>query len=852
MKPIKTFLVTPVLPHSIAALEELAYNYWWSWDEDGRELFERIDPVLWKSVKHNPVKLLATVPQERLHQLAESRDFLHLLSIVHKRFRDYITGETWYKSLARPYDEQIAYFCAEFGIHESFPNYSGGLGILAGDHLKSASDLGIPLVGIGLLYQMGYFHQTLSQNGWQNEMYSENVFSTLPLVRVTVPGSTEPLTVTVDLPNGAVYIHIWRLSVGRVTLYLLDTNIPENANPEYRDITDQLYGGNIETRIQQEIVLGIGGYRALEAMGIRPTVCHINEGHAAFMALERTRFVMQELNISFNHALEISRSGNVFTTHTPVPAGNEVFSIDLIEKYFSGYIKTLGLSTEQFYALGRQIQSDTNEQFSMTVLGLRTALHRNGVAQLHGVVSRNMWRNIWKDFPVDEVPIGAITNGIHSLSWVAEEIAELYDRYLGHEWRTETQNEELWQDVEMIPSLELWRTHERLRERMVIYARAHIQRRAPKYTAYDQLVRISDVLDPHALTIGFSRRFATYKRATLLFGDMARLKNLLESVNSPVQFVIAGKAHPKDNPGKEMIKTIVQQIKAHGLERNIVFLEDYDIETARFLVQGCDVWLNTPRRPLEASGTSGMKAAINGVLHLSTLDGWWDEAYNGMNGFSIGAGEEYENSDEHDAIEREALFQLLEQEIIPMFYDRSKKGIPERWVERMKECLKTLPAFFSTQRMVQEYSEVHYFVATQIVQALSAEHGKVAENLYNWKQNIRALWSHISVLRVDITGTENAYVGKPIHVSAEIDLAGISPSDVVVEAYYGILSASGEILNGRSAPLSVNRDASTESVIRYFGSFDCEHSGTLGCTIRIVPSHQLMTNKQDLYICKWA
>ncbi len=849
MRPIKTFAVSPVLPDRLQHLKELAYNYWWTWDADGREMFSRIDRGLWERVAHNPVQLLNRVSQQRLATLSTDSDYVNFMEGVYRRFQDYMTRRSWYDAAEYPGEATIVYFCAEFGIHESFPNYSGGLGVLAGDHLKSASDLGLPLVGVGLLYQQGYFHQYLAQNGWQNESYLDNDFMSMPLVHVLDEDGV-PIIIDVDLPEGKAFAQIWKLEIGRIKLYLLDSNIAENDNPVYRGITDQLYGGDVETRIQQEIMLGVGGVKALRAMNLTPTVCHLNEGHAAFSALQRIRFLMDDQGLDFYAAMEIARSGNVFTTHTPVPAGNEVFSLELIERYFGDMFRDLGLSREEFFGLGRQEPENTGEAFSMTVLGLRLAGFHNGVSQLHGKTAQKMWRQIWSDFPVSEVPIGAVSNGVHSLTWISRDMGELYDRYLTPEWRTNTADQTIWNAVDQIPDEELWRAHERRRERLVISARRHLRSKMRRFATPEQIEKVNEYLNPDILTIGFARRFATYKRGTLLFGDMERLVKLINKADGPLQLIMAGKAHPHDIPGKEMIKEISEKIKQFGLERSIVFLEDYDMAVARYMVKGCDIWLNTPRRPLEASGTSGMKAAMNGCLHVSTLDGWWDEAYNRRNGYAIGSGEVYSTVEEQDAIEREALFTLLEQEILPTFYRRSRTKVPERWVARMKESIRTVGPTFSTSRMVSDYCDQYYVPAMRAVGKLVDDNCRCAVDLTNWKGHVRASWHSVEIGQVKVDYTDNAYVGKSIRVQMQVHLGPLKASDVSVEAFYGPIDSVGDFIEGKAVPLQ--HIGEENSIHTYRGEYLCETSGTQGCTVRISPHNDLMIRNSDMYICRWA
>jgi starch phosphorylase len=849
MKPIAVYTVAATLPARISALRELAYNFWWCWNLDAQDLFERIDKVLWEEVHHNPVALLNQVGTVRLEALASQPDFVSFLENVYARFQNYMHSNSWFDSAAgNPNSGQIAYFSLEYGINESFPNYSGGLGVLAGDHLKSASDLGIPLIGVGLLYQMGYFRQHITQSGWQSESLFENEFYSMPLVLMRNDAG-EPLVVEINLPLGIAYANIWRAMIGRTPLYLLDTNIPQNAAiPEYRDISDQLYGGNTETRIQQEILLGIGGIRALRMLGINPSAIHINEGHAAFATLERTRFLMQDMGMDFHTAMELTHAGMIFTTHTPVPAGNEVFSQSLIDKYFGGYWQRLGLNREEFLALGQA--SGQADLFSMTVLALRMSSHRNGVSKLHGAVARRMWQGIWSSFPEEEVPITSITNGVHTATWVAGGMAELYDRYLSPVWRTETHDHTLWQRIDNIPNEELWRVHQRYRERLVLFARGYQLNKQKGSLSAQQKSRINQFLNPDALTIGFARRFATYKRATLLFSDMSRLKKLLTNPLRPVQMIIAGKAHPHDNAGKELIQSIIHSVREYGLEDHVVFLEDYSMAVARTMVKGCDIWLNTPRRPLEASGTSGMKASLNGCLHVSVLDGWWDEAYNRENGFAIGAGLEYQDPAEQDIIEAAALYELLENEIIPLFYERNRLGVPQGWVARMKAAISTITPEFSTARMVREYTRKFYIPALRKFTELNSNGAWQARELKEWKRRVLYNWNSIQIQNVQVEDYQHVQVGGVIRVGADIILGNLNPHDIIVEAYYGKLGADGAIRNALHTRLSLIYTADGKA--RYEGSYHCSEGGLQGCTVRVLPSNEMINDPADLGLCTWA
>lgn len=849
MKPVQSFVVTAKLPQKIAKLKELAYNYWWCWNYEAKELFIRVNNKLWDEVNHNPVLMINKLTQEELEELASQKDFVAFLDSVYENFRKYLESEGWYDNLGINKVGTIAYLSPEYGINESFPNYSGGLGVLSGDHLKTASDLALPLVGIGLLYQQGYFRQKLTQSGWQNELYIPNDFYSLPLF-IQRDKNGDPLIIDLDFPEGKVYAQVWRMEIGRVHLFLLDTNIEKNTNSVYRDITDQLYGGTRETRIQQEIILGIGGIRALKAIGIEPEVLHLNEGHAAFALFERIRLLMKKFHIDFRSAKQIVIGSSVFTTHTPVPAGNEVFDQDLVKKYFTEYVKELGISIEEFLSLGQINPYNTTEGFSMTVLGLKLSSYRNGVSKLHGKVARRMWHSLWKDIPEDEVPITHITNGIHTMTWVAREFAELYDRYMTPRWRIEPDNQELWDKIEMISSDELWREKQRRRVRLVLFARNYLKQRQKGFLSPEQLNKINEYLNPDALTIGFARRFAPYKRATLLFRDMDRLKAILTNPERPVQIIIAGKAHPQDTQGKEMIQTIIHKVRAYGLERYVVFLEDYDMVIARLMIKGCDVWLNTPIRPLEASGTSGMKAALNGTVNLSVLDGWWDEAFDGSNGLAIGHGEEYSNWEEQEIIESNSLYDILEQEIVPLFYERSKiSRIPEKWVEFMRNSIKTVAGQFSCSRMVKEYTMRFYVPALQNYYKLTENNAQIAKELKDWKDHIRREWQGVQILDVSFKDEGEFYVGKPVKVFAKVKLGNLRPEDVVVHVYYGSLDPHGELYNTAWETLNLTAVNGEEYI--YEGSYFCSGTGQQGFTIRVMPNHPLLVNPQDLF-CLWA
>jgi len=850
MQPVHSYIVSAKLPDKISKLKELAYNYWWCWNYHGKELFSRVNPVIWEEVNHNPVLLLNKLRQEQLQELSAQSDFTSFVDYVHSKFVKYMESDAWYNGINGTNHGRIAYFSTEYGINESFPNYSGGLGVLSGDHLKSSSDLGLPLMGIGLLYQQGYFRQRMTQNGWQNEYYHYNDFHSMPLILMR-DGAGLPLVVDVDLPKGKAYIQIWKLQIGKIPLYLLDTNFELNKLDEYRDITDQLYGGTRETRIQQEIVLGIGGMRALNAMNIEPEVFHINEGHAAFALIERTRYLMQKFNFDFSSAKQIVKSTSIFTTHTPVPAGNEVFKPDMMDVYFNNYIKTLGITKEEFMVYGQIGSYNPSNEFSMTILGLKMTSFQNGVSKLHGVVARKMWHSLWDQFPEDEVPIISITNGVHTLTWVAREFAELYDRYLTPRWKTDTDNQDIWDSIDLIPSEEIWREKQRRRVRLVLFARKYLQQRQKSFLTPEQVSKINQYLDPDALTIGFARRFATYKRATLIFRDMERLSAILKNSEKPVQMIIAGKAHPHDTMGKEVIQSIIQRVKNYGLDKHVVFLEDYDLVVARLMVKGCDIWLNTPVRPMEASGTSGMKAALNGTVNLSILDGWWDEGFTGDNGFAIGHGEEYENSEEQEIIESGELYELLEQAIVPAFYERTDFGkLSEKWVTYMKNSIKSNAGRFSTTRMLKEYSNYFYIPALKNFNDFTSNNAENALLLKQWKDKIRSEWRFVEILNVSMLEEDEYFVGKPIRISTKIKMRNLSPEDIAVQVYYGTVNPHGEMTETHFQTLELIRNENNE--FDFEGIYLCPDTGQQGFTIRVIPTHKLLVNSSEMFLCTWA
>jgi starch phosphorylase len=859
MKPVRVFSVAASLPPLLQPLRELAYNLRWAWNHDVIELFRRLDQDLWESVGHNPVTMLGAIDQSRLQAAANDDSFLAHMERTLGELRAYLESHsTWFRRThGKESSPLIAYFSAEFGLTECLSVFAGGLGILAGDHLKSASDLGVPLVGVGLLYQQGYFRQYLNSAGWQQEGYVVNDFHNLPLELCRGTDGL-PVTVEVAYPERNVRAQVWKATVGRVALYLLDTNLDPNQQRD-RDLTDQLYGGDHELRIQQEMMLGIGGCRVLEALGLEPTVYHMNEGHSAFLALERIRRLMERHKISFPAARELASAGLLFTTHTPVLAGHDYFSAAMMELYFADYRQTLGLSEKEFFALGRRNADDENDLFCMTILALRLAAYSNGVSALHGQITRDMWQGVWPGIPAEETPIGHVTNGVHFRSWISSEINELYDRYLGPNWPEEPTDRQRWRRVEAIPAEELWRTHEVRRQRLVAFTRrrlrAQLQRRGAPLA---EVQAANEVLDSGALTIGFARRFATYKRATLLLRDRERLARLLNDPQRPVQIIYAGKAHPQDTEGKELIRQVVALAREKDFRRKLVFLEDHDMAAARYMVQGVDVWLNTPLRPLEASGTSGMKAAANGTLNLSTLDGWWDEAWKmGRTsdispGWAIGQGESYDNRDYQDQVEADALYELLEHDVIPTYYERGAEGLPRRWIAVQKASIATLCYFFNTHRMVQEYTDSFYLQAHRRYVDLEAGGAERAKVLSAWIDRIRRHWPDVQVETVDHGPLEGISVGDRISASARIRLGELAPKDVCVQMYWGRLNPNGEIVNPKVTPMTPASRHNGDSYDFETPVAVCGESGLHGLTIRVLPCHPDLLSSARLGQIAWA
>src|SRR6266566_5119142 len=776
--------VFPTMPTRISRLYELAYNLWWSWHPEALALYEELDPKLWEDAAHNPVRFLTEIQPERLELMGNNATYLEHYDSVLSDFDHYIhpRTETWFsQNYPELVNNTIAYFSAEFGLHEALPIYSGGLGILSGDHCKEASDLGLPLIGIGFLYPQGYFKQYVTRDGVQEAFYDKLHFSEAPAIPACDPDGNE-IMIQVELPGRRIQAKVWKLQVGRITLYLMDTDVAPNA-PNDRELSARLYGGDREMRISQEIVLGIGGVRALRALGISPAAWHINEGHAAFLNLERSRELVAS-GLSFNEAREAVAANSLFTTHTPVPAGNDTFSYDLVDKYFSSYWEQLRLTRDQFMDVARE-DHGWGPSYGMTVLALRLTGQHNGVSALHGAVSRNMWQFLWPGVDADEVPIDSITNGVHTPTWITPEMNTLFKRYLGEDWQDHVDEPDLWNAIIGIPDEDLWMAHMQRKKALISYTRRHLKRHHLRLGEGSvQMAEFEHMLTPDALVIGFARRFATYKRATLIFRDPERLRRILHNPERPVHIIFAGKAHPADGPGKALIEQVYRFSRSDAFRGKVIFLENYDIDMARYLVSGTDIWLNNPVRPHEASGTSGQKAALNGQPNCGILDGWWAEGYDGENGWAIGEEREYHDADVQAEADSLSLYQLLEEEIVPTYYDRGPDGIPHRWIAIMKEAIRTCAPQFSMKRMIKEYTTRFYVPEILLGMQIEQHKYEKARVLAEWKEKIKAGWAGLE-LYVDGRRDGQLSLGEDIDVHAWVRANTLSPEDLSVELVYG-------------------------------------------------------------------
>jgi len=846
MKVISRLSVHPRLPKELARLNDIAYNLWWSWEPEAQALYASLDAALWESTNHNPVKFLQRVSQAALDKAAANTDYRERLASVAAAFDDYMSSDasTWFKrTYPDKINETIAYFSAEFGLHEALPIYSGGLGVLAGDHCKSASDLGLPFIGVGFLYPQGYFTQQIDGAGVQQAVYEKIDFAEVPALPAVDPQGREVL-IHVDLPGRTVYAKVWKIQVGRIPIYLMDTDVPRNAPPD-RELSARLYGGDREMRISQEVVLGIGGVRAVRALGYDPAVWHMNEGHSAFLGIERVRELVQGQGMTWHEAGEYVRGNTLFTTHTPVPAGNDSFAFELVEKFFWQYWGALGVTRDQFMNFARQ-ELPWGPQYSMTVLALRLSCYANGVSRLHGEVSRGMWNFLWPNTPVSEVPIGSITNGVHTKTWLQQELRSLYAEYFGGAWGEEFDLADRWH-TDAIPAGELWQAHQTRKEKMVELVRERLTEQALRHGEGTAILETAKTaLDPRALVLGFARRFATYKRATLIFRDEERLLRLLSDPERPVQLVFAGKAHPADEPGKSFIQRIYQLSHEPQFAGKIVFVEDYDMNIARHLISGVDVWLNNPRRPLEASGTSGEKAAVNGIPNFSALDGWWEEGFDGENGWAIGESRSYKDDQTQDEADALSLYQTLEQEIIPLYFNRTDAGVPEGWVAKMRNAIQSCGPRFSMDRQVKDYVNIYYLPAAATGAARKSNNYQSARDLARWRDQVRSSWNGVHI-HAETEGPNSVTVDESVTVKARVNLNGLPAELVSVEAVWG-RSESADALT--IVPL--NATGTDGEFVLYSGVLTPHESGRLEIGVRVRPNHPAQANPYEIPHMTWA
>ncbi len=850
---LHTFTALPKTPEKLQPLLEMAGNLWFSWNWDAVRLFASLDNEIWHKSQKNPIKMLCEISQDKLEAAAKDESYIADVDAVYTSFKKYLNSKTWFEEQHGKKDQgTVAYFSCEFGIHESLPIYSGGLGVLAGDHMKSASDLGVPLVGVGFLYRQGYFRQGLNADGIQQEFYPENDWFHMPVTLVKDKILDRPVLISVQIGPDEIFAQIWKVMVGRNPLYLMDTNIVEN-HPQHRDITKRLYDSNREMRLKQEILLGIGGVRVLKALGYSPKAYHINEGHSAFLILERIRSLIEERKLTCEEAKEVVWASNIFTTHTPVPAGNERFDVNMLKNFLGGFVqKGLGLSWSQFLELGLEDPSDVNEDFCLTVLALKCSSMANGVARLHGEVSRDMWKNLYPQLPVHEVPIGHITNGVHTKTWLSKNYEQLFARYIETAYVREIADFTIWRLVDKIPDKELWHAHCERKKDLIDYARKRIKFQMKRRGAgAGELQKVESILNPDALTIGFARRFAPYKRGHLFLKQVERLLEICCDPDRPVQFIFAGKAHPADEDGKEIIKTIIEASNDPELSSSIVFLEDYDIDMAKHLVQGVDVWLNNPRRPLEASGTSGMKAAMNGAINLSVLDGWWDEAYDTTNGWSIGGDESYPDLDYQDEVEANLLYHLIEDEVAPLYYNIDEDGYSSGWLKMMKRSIKTCGGVYNANRMVTDYLSNYYLKAEKNHETLLANECAIAKDLAAWRHRLEVSWHDTRIVEVSVPDQKAViYSGSAVDVFATIHLGTIAPEDVTVEVYHGSIGLDDN-LSDTDRHLMQMVESNGTGAYKYRSAIPCSRGGRYGYTVRIIPGHKHLAEMMIPKLIRW-
>ena len=843
--------VNPQLPKRIERLSEIGYNLWWSWNTEFLRLFKQLDIDLWEKVDKNPIEFLKLVTQEKLEKAAQDNEFLKAYDKIVENFDDYMKSKnTWFaKKYPSNTNDLIAYFSAEYGLDQILPIYSGGLGILSGDHLKSASDLGVPLVAVGLLYKNGYFHQKINGSGVQETEYRNLNISNLPLKKVT-DEEGKNLTVMLRLPRRNLHLNAWCLNVGRIKLYLLDSDIEENP-PEYKEITKTLYGGDQEMRIMQEIVLGQGGVALLKALNLDPTVYHMNEGHSSFLILELIYTLMKEKKISFQMARDIVSSKTVFTTHTPVPAGNDIFPLALVEKYFKGFWDKLGITKQEFFQMGMKPEAPLDNGFNMGILALKVAGKKNGVSKLHGAVSRELFGEVWPEIAANESPITYVTNGIHTCSWLAPTLKRLYNKYLIPYWQDRIYDDEVWKKIADIPDKELWKAHQERKQRMLQMVKENtIERLRRSGYPYEEIMNIVSNLDPEALTIGFARRFATYKRATLIFKDLERITQILNNKNRKVQIIFAGKAHPADKEGQDLIKYIHEISMKPQFKGKIFVLENYNIAMSRYLISGVDVWLNTPRRPMEASGTSGQKASVNGVINFSVLDGWWAEGYNSKNGWFIGSNAEYLDYEAQDRADSQSIYETLENKIIPMYYDKNNNGISERWMQYMKESIMSTGGRFSTSRMLTDYVDKLYMPLCNLYNKYYTDLEKVAR--YNeWKEALYNEWDQIEISQEHNIDNITIDAGNNIEVKCKVKLPNIKEENIEAQVYYGKIDENGVVDDITIIPMELEEKDEENRTYTYKAKVNLVNGGNYGYTFRVMPKHEMLLDSENLNLVKW-
>ena len=845
--------VNPQLPKRIEKLSEISNNLWWSWNTEFLRLFKTIDNDLWETCEKNPVKFLKQVSQERLEAVSKNVEFLKEYDKLARQFEDYMTSKnTWF---ANNYPENkndlIAYFSAEYGLDRTIPIYSGGLGILSGDHLKSASDLGIPLVAVGLLYKNGYFHQKINGYGDQETEYINIELSNLPINPVKDKNG-EDLIIYVKFPKRRLYLKVCQINVGRIKLYLLDSDIEKN-NPEDRDVTLRLYGGDQEMRIRQEIVLGMGGTNLLtRALGLNPTIYHMNEGHSAFLILELIKNIIRDKQVSFDVARDIASSKTVFTTHTPVPAGNDIFPLDLVDKYFKDFWPRLGLDREEFLRLGMKPSQILEPGFNMGILALKVAGKKNGVSKLHGAVSRELFGDVWPDIAANESPITYVTNGIHTCSWLSPKLKELYNKYLMPYWQDNIHEDKVWEKINNIPDKTLWETHQDRKEKLLKLVKDNTTQRLRRSGySYEEINEITSKLNPNALTIGFARRFATYKRATLIFKDLERITQILNNSEKPVQLIFAGKAHPADKEGQDLIKRIHEISMMPQFKGKIFLLENYNIAMSQYLVSGVDVWLNNPRRPMEASGTSGQKASVNGVINFSVLDGWWAEGYNQENGWTIGTNAEYNSYEEQDIADSQSMYRTLEDKIIPTYYNKNEEGISPKWIRIMKNSIISTGGKYSTARMLVDYTNNLYMPLCNLTKKYYKNVDTVAE--YNlWKKNLYINWKDIKITQTNNLDNITIDAGNNIEVKCEVELPNVDLDNITVECYYGKILDNGIVENVSIIPMKLTGKDEENKKYEYTTKIELKTGGNYGYTFRVMPRHEMLLDAENLNLVKWV